>query len=78
MRVIPMPPKINPTSPRGIIPKLIAIRLTGRSIFSQPQSNRWKTPIGLLLVPFQRRFSQYKFAVKSISPRVEEQPAPEL
>src|SRR5262245_13111047 len=48
------------------------------SIFSQPQNNRWKTPICLLLVPFQRRFSQYKFAVGSISPQVEEQSAPEL
>jgi hypothetical protein len=31
-----------------------------------------------LLVPFQRRFSQYKFAVESISLHVEEQSAPEL
>jgi hypothetical protein len=48
------------------------------SNFSQPQNNRWKTEIGLLLVPFQRRFSQYKFAVESISLHVEEQSAPEL
>jgi len=48
------------------------------SIFSQPQNNRWKTPIGLLLVAFQQRFSQYKFAVELILSEVEEQPAPEL
>jgi hypothetical protein len=48
------------------------------SIFSQPQNNLWKTPIGLLLVPSQRQFSQYKFAVELIQSQVEEQSAPEL
>jgi len=48
------------------------------SNFSQPQNNRWKTQIGLLLFAFQRRFSQYKFAVELIQSQVEEQSAPEL
>jgi hypothetical protein len=52
----------------------------GQSFFHllSTQNNRWKTPIRLLLVPFQRQFSQYKFAVELIQSQVEEQSAPEL
>jgi len=52
----------------------------GQSFFHllTTQNNRWKTPICLLLVPFQRQFSQYKFAVELIQSQVEEQSAPEL